>query len=825
MEIAITRERCDRQAMSGGSQVSVCAASSKHVWKRKRPLALGLLTASFFAFGAPASAQDAAPAPAKPLTSEEIAEFERETSQELAAPAPAKTKTPSLPREVDFEADSASYDNVRDIITASGNVSLSDGVQTVRADELEWDRRNQIINASGNILVKREDRSVRGDNAQWNLVAKTIQVGGNVRLVDEAGNQLYTQSVELDDAFETGAIEDVLVALRAGGRLAARSGERGDDGTVILNDAAYTACKVQDPDGCGKDPSWRVTADQVTFDPATNVVDFNGAMLELFGRRILPLPGLAVRTDGRAISGFLTPNLRISESNGVEVSGNYYQRFGDNKDLLLGAHVYTEVAPMVSAEWRHLTDKGAYQITGHATNSSRISTFTGTPETQNAFRGHLFANGRFQFTPEWSFTGSVRLASDRTFLRRYDISRDDRLRSTFNLERIDDDSYFSLAGWATQTLQLGTPQGQVPLALPVIDYRRRIAEPTFGGTVELQANTLAIVRKAGQDTQRAFAGAKWDLRKLTNFGQVVTLTALARGDVYHTDSTQLTSTAIYRGNPGWETRAVALAAVDIEWPLVGEAFGGTQVLKPRIQLVATPPIRNLAVPNEDSRAIDLEDSNLFALNRFPGYDRVEDGVRVTYGADWELLRPGWRIKATIGQSYRLDKDPAILPDGTGLSERFSDFVGRTEVRFRDRVKLTHRYRLDQDNLAIRRNEFDATIGNERDYIELGYLKLDRNITVLEDLQDREELRAAARLSFARYWSVFGSGVLNLTDRDEDPTLASDGFEPIRTRLGVAYEDDCLEFGLTWRRDYVTAGDAERGNTFQLFFSLKNLGFR
>ncbi|MEP3758130.1 MAG: LptA/OstA family protein, partial [Marinomonas sp.] len=232
-------------------------------------------------------------------------------------------KAAPAPREVDFAADSATYDNIRDIITASGNVTLNDGTQTVRADALEWNRKEQIITASGNILVKRDDRSVRGDNALWNLATKTIQVGGNVRLVDEAGNQLYTQSVELDDAFETGAIEEVLVALRAGGRLAARSGERGENGAVVLNDAAYTACKVQDPDGCGKDPSWRVTADQVTYDPETNVVDFDGAMLELFGRRILPLPGLAVRTDGRAISGFLVPDLRISESNGVEVRGNY----------------------------------------------------------------------------------------------------------------------------------------------------------------------------------------------------------------------------------------------------------------------------------------------------------------------------------------------------------------------------------------------------------------------------------------------------------------------------------------------------------------------
>ena len=73
--------------------------------------------------------------------------------------------------------------------------------------------------------------------------------------------------------------------------------------------------------------------------------------------------------------------------------------------------------------------------------------------------------------------------------------------------------------------------------------------------------------------------------------------------------------------------------------------------------------------------------------------------------------------------------------------------------------------------------------------------------------------------------MFGSGVFNLTDADEDPVFQPDGFEPIRTRLGVAYADDCIEFGATWRRDFIDAGDARRGNAFQLFFAIRNLGFR
>lgn len=712
-------------------------------------------------------------------------------------PAPTDDLAKAMAGEViDFEAEQLSYDNEADIVTARGNVVLRSKDRSVRANEVTWDR------GAGSIIAS-----------------------GNVRLVDESGNQLFTETIELTDQFEAGAMADLLIALRAGGRLAARSAARAEDGTTILTDAAYTACAVSDAEGCAKDPSWRITAKKVIYDQSASRVRFEGAMVELFGARILPLPGLALRTDGKAESGFLVPDFRITAVNGIEVSSEYYWRMGDNRDLKLGAYVFSSVAPMASAQWRHLTDKGAYQVTGFVTASDRASDLTGGAGFQNDPRGYLDANGRFQFTPEWSLTGSIRVASDRTFLRRYDLSREDRLRSVVNLERIDARSYLSIAGWATQTLRIIADQGQIPLALPAIDYRRLVDDPVLGGRIQLQANTLALVRTDGQDTQRAFAAAKWDLRRMTGMGQVVTLTALLRGDVYHTQDTLSTITEAYRGREGWTTRGVATAAIDIEWPFVGAAFGGTQVLKPRVQLVASPQTRNLAIPNEDSRAIDLEDSNLFALNRFAGYDRIEDGARITWGLDWELTRPGLRIKSTIGQSYRLEGQPEIFPDGTGLSERVSDLVGRTEVRVGNLVSFTHRYRLDKDNFIVRRNEIDAAVGSARTYLEIGYLRLNRNITTVEDLADREELRVAGRIAFARNWSVFGSGIFSLSSADDNPFFTLEGFEPIRTRVGVAYQDECMEFGATFRRDFVTAGDALRGNTFQIFFALRNLGFR
>ena len=756
----------------------------------------------------------------------------------LALPAPALAQESTVESEqpqvspllsddrVDFEADTLEYDNTSDTVTASGNVVLVNGRNTLNADSVSWNRVSDEIEAEGNLLIVQGDRSVRADRAVWDRETGQIVATGDIRLVDEDGNQLYTDRVELTDELQAGLLSNLLIAFREGGRLAAAQAERDAAGDIQLDSAAYTGCPVVDSEGCPKSPSWRVTARRVKYDDTTKRIHFYGAHLELFGRRILPLPGLVVRADGRAESGILIPDIGLTASNGFEVTQSYYMRLADNRDLTLSGYVYTEAAPMVSAQYRHLLDKGAMQITGYATYSTRIPLNSTERTTERALRGYVFANGNFQFDPNWSLETSLRYASDRTFLRRYDISREDRIRSTINLQRIDDDSYFSMAGWASQALLVPTEQGQVPLALPLVDWRQRLTDPLAGGQVELQASTLAITRSSGQDTRRAFARAQWDLRRVTPMGQLVTLTGLVRGDAYHSDENLLTTTASYRGRSGWQTRGVALAAVDVQWPFAGNFLGGTQMFTPRLQLVATPDLRNLAIPNEDARAIELEDSNLFALNRFPGYDRVEDGIRLTYGLDWQIDLPGIRAKTTVGQSYRLSDKPVLFPDGTGLNEQFSDFVGRTEVRFKDYVKFTHRFRLDKDNFAVRRNEVDLTLGTDQTYAEIGYLRLNRDVDFnFEDLQDREELRAAGRIAFAKYWSVFGSAVVNLTDEEEDPTLINDGFEPLRTRLGFAYTDDCLEFGFTWRRDYIELADAKRGDSFRVYFALRNLGFR
>lgn len=696
------------------------------------------------------------------------------------------------------------------------------------ADTLEYDTNAQIVTAAGNVHLSRDGNRLRADQVTWNRQNGKVVATGNIAVTNPEGDIAYGDRAELTDSLKGGAIDNMLVVLDQGGRLAAKSGTRDENGVITVDHAAYTGCSVTDSDGCPKEPSWKITARTIVYNPVRGRISYKGAKLQLFGLPVLPLPAFSNPVGGHSDNGLLLPSIRYDRVNGFEAAVPYFFSFAPDRDLTVTPHIFSNALPMLEVQYRELNDLGAFQVTAFGTNSRQADdrSFTDVPaSSSNQFRGYLDATGTYQFTPNWQASGSIRVASDRTFLRRYDISRDDRLRNNVRLERIDRDSYFSINGWAVQTLRLNEDQGLQPIALPEIDYRRRIANPLGQGDVlNIQLNSLAITRTEGQDTQRAFASAEWNIRRVTRWGQELALTAYARGDIYHTSDILATSVPSYRGDPGFEGRAIAAVALDVKWPFIGTFLSGTQRLTPRVQVVASPHVRNLDIPNEDARAVDLEDSNLFALNRFPGYDRFEDSTRFTYGLDWAISLPGLTIDANVGQSYRLSSQPSILPDGTGLTDRFSDIVGRTEIRFRDFVSFTHRYRLDKDSLAVRRNELDATVGSRKTYAMVGYLRLNRNITpTLEDLRDREEVRVGGRIAFARFWSVFGAATVDLTDRNEDPYSQSDGFDPVRHRLGVAYEDDCLKLGVTWKRYYQDTGDARAGNSFLLTLSLKNLG--
>lgn len=693
------------------------------------------------------------------------------------------------------------------------------------ADTLSYDERGEIVTATGNVLVRRDGQRLTADTVIYNRQTGVVEALGNVMVDSGDGTRVVAERFELTETLRSGAVENILLILSDGSRLAACTGVR-TEGVSTLDRVAYSPCSVVDENGVPQEPVWSLKAVRVVHDPERGRVFYTGARLEFYGVPLLVLPRLSHPDSfDKSQSGLLSPDVRISRELGLELEIPYFWAIAPDKDLTVTGHVYTDVAPVAGFEYRQLLAGGPIQFGGRITYAEGQveDPLTGDiVDTPEKVRGYFEGRGRIEHGQGWRSSFSTRLTNDDNFLGRYQISLDTRLRSTYALENFAKGRYFSVRGWAFQDLRAGTTAGQTPFALPLVDALWRLPDKVAGGQVMLQMNSLGLFRRDGQSMARALASAQWDRSLLTPLGQRITLTGLVRGDVYTTRDSDLADEPFYAGEDGWKARFIPLAAVDIEWPFAGPAFGGMQTISPRVQFVASTANANDGIPNEDSRAIDLEESNLFALNRFPGYDRWEGGARITYGVDWRWNRPGLAVTAQVGQSYRLDDQTDLFPEGTGLSERLSDFVGRASVRFGSLVEVTQRLRVDKENLAIRRNETDIAIGSRRSFVSLGYLKFNRNID-LEDLTDHEEVRAGARVAFGRFWAVFGSAVVDMTSQAEDPLTTNDGWQPIRHRLGISYTDECIEFGVTWKRNYLDNPNARQGNSFILTLALRNLG--
>ena len=125
------------------------------------------------------------------------------------------------------------------------------------ASQVDYNDKTDTVTASGDVLMRSQDQSVRADTVTWTRMTGQIVAEGNVRLVDENGNQVFTDRLELTQELKAGAMQNLLLVMREGGRLAAVAGTRDQNGNVQLTRAAYSGCEVETAAGCPKTPSWR----------------------------------------------------------------------------------------------------------------------------------------------------------------------------------------------------------------------------------------------------------------------------------------------------------------------------------------------------------------------------------------------------------------------------------------------------------------------------------------------------------------------------------------------------------------------------------------
>jgi Protein of unknown function (DUF3769) len=194
-----------------------------------------------------------------------------------ALPAPSTTPippfTPASPMTrlgtegiLELKADRQDYNELRQIFTAEGNVSMRFRGALLTADRLQVNLVNRVTVAEGNVVLTRGDQVLRGQRFDYNFVQEqgTIKQAGGTIFLPSAGNDL---SPTLPTDISAGAVANRPVGERiaanqppqqvsvAGGIQVSVGSQRNESGAQVVPQAGGTVKRL------------RFEADQIDFYP------------------------------------------------------------------------------------------------------------------------------------------------------------------------------------------------------------------------------------------------------------------------------------------------------------------------------------------------------------------------------------------------------------------------------------------------------------------------------------------------------------------------------------------------------------------------------
>jgi LPS-assembly protein len=685
----------------------------------------------------------------------------------------------------------------------------------ISADSLHHDDKSQVITAEGNVELTQGGRTLRADEVKYHLVDDKVIAKGKVILHEPNGDVHFVDELKLGNKMREGFIKGLKSYLSGGGMFVAESGEMNDN-VISMRNASYTPCNCDnDEDG---NPAWQIKAGEVNYLRDENRISYKNPRFEIFGTPVAWLPFLS-HPDGQVKrkSGFLSPDVGFDSELGFVFIPSYYWDIAPNKDLTLGVIASSQEDPVLLTEYRHRFTRADLKLDGSISHSARTDSVAGVEIRQDEdWRGHLFADGLWDINNKLRAGIDIELTSDEQYLRQFDISGQSLLESKVYLERFSGRNYAVAEAIAFQDTRIDREEIDQPNILPRIKASF-FGEPNkmLGGRWALDLSALSLARDGnGQDVSRFVAETGWFRKYISDIGLVTAIDTLLRADAYRTNDRDVAPSGSGRSGEGTETRTFAQAHIINEYPLVKEYENSQAVIKPiaAFTLSSNANVSDSDIPNEDSQDVQIDASNLFEANRYPGKDRIEDGIRATYGIQAGLYgHEGSSLDLFVGQSYHFDNN-TNFPEGSGLSEKDSDVVGQIAGVYDDRYGLTYRFQLSNEDLSSQRHEFDAFVDGKRLYLTSRYLFASA-LAGTDISESREQVMAAGSYKIMDKWKLNGGA---LYDLGSDPGLRKAG-------VGIDYGGCCTSFSLSAKRTLTSEASGDSGTDISFRIGLKNIG--
>lgn len=743
------------------------------------------------------------------------------------------------------------------LITTAGMAVAQDSAPgeklLLSANELVYNRDAEVVTASGEVQIHYNGYRMVAQRVVYNQQTGRVSASGHIEMIEPDGNRIYADNLDVTDNFASGFLNSLRVETTDNTRLAAESGERIDEDTMVLNNGVYTAC-LPCASNPNRAPLWQVKAEKVIQNGKTQTIRLEKARLEVFGVPIAFVPAMEVPDQTvKRKSGFLFPRMSLTENLGFGATVPYYWAFSNHADATLSVTGYTTQGALIEGEVRNQFDSGQHTFRAAGISQLRSEEFAAnTSDSEKDTRGLIASKGDFQINPRWAFGWNVMLQSDNNFARTYDLeglnetvhTSQAYLTGAGKRNRFDARAYYFDVQDATLSNDAEKKQA---IAAPVIDYSYYAPEPVAGGELSARFNFTNISRTNADIntalTHNGFRGlsgvnsrltgeAEWKRTFTTPQGLLLTPILAARGDLHALDvNTPIGYTGAFEGD-GFATRAMVTAGLEARYPLLFSTGYGSHIFEPVAQIFARPDEAHAGgLPNEDAQSFVFDATNLFERDKFSGYDRTEGGTRANLGFRYTgSLDNGFTLKAIAGQSFQLagqnsfaSADLVNAGANSGLETDASDYVAMAGIDMPNGISLSGSVRIDKDNFDLNRADTSVAYTSRALQTSLTYTRINSQPDY-GDKNDNDIIQNTAAVRLNDNWSVFGAVTWDIN-------------ADVLTRRGIgfSYTDECMIFSMAFsetrdqgnekandwtigaRLSFRTLGDVDLGaDTFNMF---------
>lgn len=745
----------------------------------------------------------------------------------------------------------------------------NDGQMLVQATEVDYDYNNSRVSAVGNVQLFYNGTSVEADKVIYDQRAKRLHAEGNIRMTDADGKITYADILDLSDDYRDGFVDSLRVDTADATRMAATRADRSSGNYTVFENGVYTACApcLDDPK---KPPLWQVKGMRIIHDQINKMLYFENAQLEFFGVPLAYIPYFSAPDPTvKRKTGFLMPAYTTYGTYGVGVETPFYWAIAPDYDLTFNPRFTTQQGVLFQGEFRQRLMDGAYQIRAYGIDQLDPGAFGGLTGDRQ-FRGGVETKGQFALNDKWVWGWEGIALSDFMFLQDYRLSAYADAYNSFLSLPTEAPSQLYLTGVGNRSyfdartiyyLSLSGNQQQVPVIWPVIDYSNVINHSVLGGEVSYKTNLTNLTREnAVFDPINAVAAATgaciaansadpaksivpanclmrgmpgtyaratgevdWRRSFTDSAGEIWTPFASVRADAI--DASISNQPGVSNFLPVGDTQALRVmptVGLEYRYPFINVQPWGTTTVEPIAQVIIRPNESYAGkLPNEDAQSMTFDTSNLFSVDKFSGYDRVEGGGRANVGVQTTTqFDQGGAVTAVFGQSYQLFglnsfavRDVTNTAVDSGLQTPKSDYVASLNYSPNRTLTFSTRARFDQESGNVQRFEAEAKANFDRWSVNVLYGDYGAQPDI-GYLTRREGILVSGSVKVASNWVATGAARWDLVANQINQYV-----------VGAGYVDDCFVLAANYVTSFsyaTTTSPPILGHAFMLQIGLRTL---